>query len=44
MIGGMISSTVLRLIVTPAVYGLIEGWVITAADIGTRSSRVFAPP
>ena len=26
MIGGMISSTVLTLIVIPAVYGLIKGW------------------
>ena len=26
MIGGMVSSTVLTLIVIPAVYGLIKGW------------------
>jgi Cu(I)/Ag(I) efflux system membrane protein CusA/SilA len=26
MIGGMISSTVLTLIVIPAIYGLINGW------------------
>ena len=26
MIGGMLSSTVLTLIVIPAVYGLIKGW------------------
>ena len=28
MIGGMISSTVLTLIVIPAVYGLIKGWAL----------------
>ncbi|MGD9925186.1 MAG: hypothetical protein AB7V13_27625, partial [Pseudorhodoplanes sp.] len=26
MIGGMVSSTVLTLVVIPAVYGLIKGW------------------
>ena len=26
MIGGMLSSTVLALVVIPAVYGLIKGW------------------
>ncbi len=26
MIGGMISSTVLTLIVIPAIYGLVKGW------------------
>lgn len=26
MIGGMVSSTVLTLIVIPAVYGLVKGW------------------
>ena len=31
MIGGMISSTVLTLIVIPAVYGLIKGWGLPAS-------------
>jgi Cu(I)/Ag(I) efflux system membrane protein CusA/SilA len=31
MIGGMVSSTVLTLIVTPAVYGLIKGWSLAHA-------------
>jgi Cu(I)/Ag(I) efflux system membrane protein CusA/SilA len=31
MIGGMVSSTVLTLIVIPAVYGLIKGWRLTEA-------------
>ena len=26
MIGGMVSSTVLTLVVIPAVYGLVKGW------------------
>jgi hypothetical protein len=41
MIGGRVSSTVLTLIVIPAVYALIKGWgVVAAAGIGTRSSRL----
>ena len=31
MIGGMLSSTVLTLIVIPAVYGLIKGWGLPAS-------------
>ena len=30
MIGGMVSSTVLTLIVIPAVYGLVKGWRLVA--------------
>ena len=30
MIGGMVSSTVLTLIVIPAVYGLVKGWRLEA--------------
>jgi len=30
MIGGMVSSTLLTLIVIPAVYGLIKGWRLPA--------------
>ncbi len=32
MIGGMVSSTLLTLIVIPAVYGIIKGWSIEAAN------------
>ncbi|UWU24253.1 CusA/CzcA family heavy metal efflux RND transporter (plasmid) [Rhizobium sp. CB3060] len=32
MIGGMISSTLLTLIVIPAVYGLVKGWRLPAAS------------
>jgi copper/silver efflux system protein len=31
MIGGMVSSTVLTLIVIPAVYGLVKGWGLAEA-------------
>jgi Cu(I)/Ag(I) efflux system membrane protein CusA/SilA len=30
MIGGMISSTILTLVVIPAVYGVIKGWRLPA--------------
>ena len=32
MIGGMISSTLLTLVVIPAVYGLVKGWGIPPAS------------
>ena len=28
MIGGMVSSTILILLVIPAIYGLVKGWVL----------------
>jgi hypothetical protein len=31
MIGGMISSTILTLIVIPAIYGLVKGWRLQPA-------------
>jgi copper/silver efflux system protein len=35
MIGGMVSSTILTLIVIPAVYGLVRGWALPASrDMG----------
>jgi Cu(I)/Ag(I) efflux system membrane protein CusA/SilA len=42
MIGGMVSSTVLTLIVIPAVYGLVKGWGFAAAPkpLSTRLRRV----
>jgi Cu(I)/Ag(I) efflux system membrane protein CusA/SilA len=40
MIGGMISSTVLTLLVIPAIYGLIKGWrVPTKADTGLAGEK-----
>jgi Cu(I)/Ag(I) efflux system membrane protein CusA/SilA len=32
MIGGMISSTILTLVVIPAIYGLIKGWGLSAVN------------
>jgi Cu(I)/Ag(I) efflux system membrane protein CusA/SilA len=40
MIGGMVSSTLLTLIVIPVVYGLIKGWALprnAATAIGIES-------
>jgi Cu(I)/Ag(I) efflux system membrane protein CusA/SilA len=39
MIGGMVSSTLLTLIVIPAVYGLIKGWHLPA---GAEQSKAVA--
>ena len=39
MIGGMLSSTILTLIVIPAVYGLIKGWRLPRA----RNNAIGAP-
>ncbi|HJQ59464.1 MAG TPA: CusA/CzcA family heavy metal efflux RND transporter [Vineibacter sp.] len=44
MIGGMVSSTVLTLIVIPAVYALVHGWRLTAAPDVERPSRIAAQP
>ena len=32
MIGGMVSSTVLTLLVIPAIYGLVKGWRLSPAE------------
>jgi Cu(I)/Ag(I) efflux system membrane protein CusA/SilA len=37
MIGGMISSTVLTLMVIPAIYGLVKGWGLARAPRGIAS-------
>jgi Cu(I)/Ag(I) efflux system membrane protein CusA/SilA len=39
MIGGMVSSTILTLVVIPAVYALIKGWRLEAiaADVPARA-------
>jgi len=42
MIGGMVSSTVLTLIVIPAIYGLVKGWRLprtAAAPVTVMSDR-----
>jgi Cu(I)/Ag(I) efflux system membrane protein CusA/SilA len=46
MIGGMISSTILTLVVIPAIYGLVKGWRLSAStearmtDLKPRSSAL----
>ncbi|WP_197426556.1 MULTISPECIES: efflux RND transporter permease subunit, partial [Hyphomicrobiales] len=53
MIGGMVSSTVLTLLVIPAIYGLVKGWGLPAAaglsgrhptDGGANSGTVASSP
>ena len=39
MIGGMVSSTLLTLIVIPAVYGLVKGWRLPAASAADQPGR-----
>jgi copper/silver efflux system protein len=40
MIGGMVSSTVLTLVVIPALYGLIKGWSLRAAEPTLRERQI----
>ena len=53
MIGGMVSSTVLTLLVIPAIYGLVKGWGLPAAaaakvqepaQVVTHSDRTIGAP
>ncbi|MCP1549390.1 MULTISPECIES: CusA/CzcA family heavy metal efflux RND transporter [Methylobacteriaceae] len=37
MIGGMVSSTILTLLVIPAVYGLVKGWGLPRSDMRPES-------
>ena len=39
MIGGMISSTLLTLVVIPAIYGIVKGWRLPRSDL-QRNQRV----
>ena len=41
MIGGMVSSTILTLVVIPAVYGMVKGWRL---PVGTVSDATVSPP
>ncbi len=43
MIGGMVSSTVLTLIVIPAVYGLVKGWGVRAVSTGPARRPAHRP-
>ncbi|AYG58471.1 efflux RND transporter permease subunit [Rhizobium jaguaris] len=40
MIGGMVSSTLLTLIVIPAVYGLVKGWALPTSSSESRSVEI----
>jgi copper/silver efflux system protein len=42
MVGGMVSSTVLTLIVIPAVYGVVKGWTLQQGHKETRDRRAEA--
>src|SRR4051794_32804937 len=44
MIGGMVSSTVLTLIVIPAVYGLVKGWTLPSALAARPKAAEPEPP
>jgi len=39
MIGGMVSSTLLTLIVIPAIYGLVKGWGLPSAAAASDAAR-----
>ncbi len=43
MIGGRVSSTLLTLIVIPAIYGLIKGWKLDAPQIEEAGQLATAP-
>jgi Cu(I)/Ag(I) efflux system membrane protein CusA/SilA len=40
MIGGMVSSTVLTLVVIPALYGLIKGWSLRPSEPARRERQI----
>ena len=40
MIGGMVSSTVLTLLVIPAIYGLVKGWRLPSASTAEKVSAL----
>jgi Cu(I)/Ag(I) efflux system membrane protein CusA/SilA len=44
MIGGMVSSTILTLVVIPAVYGLIKGWKLPGKVAGASEIEAVALP
>lgn len=43
MIGGMVSSTVLTLLVIPAIYGLVKGWRLPSAKETESAATERAP-
>jgi len=43
MVGGMVSSTVLTLLVIPAIYALVKGWQLRRAPMTVRTPRQRRP-
>ncbi|PWC26748.1 efflux RND transporter permease subunit [Teichococcus aestuarii] len=41
MVGGMVSSTVLTLLVIPAIYGLVKGWSLPRAAQATEETKAL---
>jgi Cu(I)/Ag(I) efflux system membrane protein CusA/SilA len=39
MVGGMVSSTILTLLVIPALYAIVKGWGLSRSGEATVSSR-----
>ena len=44
MIGGMVSSTVLTLLVIPAIYATVKGWQLTSAAASAAREQPTASP
>ncbi len=44
MVGGMISSTILTLIVIPAIYGVVKGWRLPAFRANQAKDRPVPAP
>jgi hypothetical protein len=44
MIGGMVSSTVLTLLVIPAIYATVKGWQLTSAAQSAAREQPTASP
>ena len=41
MVGGMVSSTVLTLLVIPAIYGLVKGWRLPRVAAATQDAQTL---
>ena len=44
MIGGMVSSTILTLLVIPAIYATVKGWPLTSAAAAAARGQPTASP
>jgi Cu(I)/Ag(I) efflux system membrane protein CusA/SilA len=43
MVGGMVSSTVLTLLVIPALYALIKGWKLPREAVARSGAKNLSP-